>query len=46
MPNMKGLSITVKKLFAMLKFFKSWLKVTVKDLKVTCPKIMIPSEMS
>ena len=30
MPNMKALSLTIKKLWPMLKFFKSRPKVTVK----------------
>ena len=36
MPNMKDLSLRVKKLRSMLKFFKSRPKVTVK---ATCSKI-------
>ena len=43
MPNMKALSHRIKKLWPMLKFFKSRSKVTVK---VTCSKFMVPSERS
>ena len=43
MPNMKALSLTIKKLWPMLKFFKSRSKVTVK---VTSSKFMVPLERS
>ena len=41
--NIKAPSLRIKKLWPMLKFFKSRSKVTVK---VTCSKFMIPSERS
>ena len=43
MPNMKALSHRLKKLWPMLKFFKSRSKVTVK---VTCSKFMVSLERS
>ena len=43
MSNMEVLSHRIKKLWSMLKFFKSRSKVTVK---VTCSKLMSPSERS
>ena len=43
MLNMKALSHRIKKLWPMLKFFKSRSKVTVK---VTCSTFMVPSERS
>ena len=43
MPNMKALSLTIKKVWPMLKFLKSRSKVTVK---VTSSKFMVPSERS
>ena len=43
MPNMKALSHRIKKLWPMLKFFKSRSKVMVK---VTCSKFMVPLERS
>ena len=38
MPNMNAPSLRIKKLWPMLKFLKSWSKVTVK---VTCSKFMV-----
>ena len=43
MPNMKTLSHMIKKVWPMLKFFKSRSKVTVK---VICSKFMVLSERS
>ena len=43
MPNMKALSHRIKKLWPMLKFFKSRSKIKVK---VTCSKFMVPLERS
>ena len=43
MPNMKAVSVTIKMLLPMLKFFKSRSKVTVK---VTSSKFMVPLERS
>ena len=43
MPNMKVISLTIKKLRPMLKFFKSRSKVTVK---VTSSKFTVPLERS
>ena len=43
MPNVKAISLRIKKLWPMLKFFKSRSKVTVK---VTSSKFMVPLESS
>ena len=43
MPNMKALSLTIKKLWPMLKFLKSRSKVMVK---VISSKFMVPLERS
>ena len=43
MQIMKALSLTIKKLWPMLKFFKSRSKVTVK---VTSSKFIVPLERS